>query len=320
MDQFLSIELPRALSRPISKARVRTLVVAGAVYLNGKRVRIASKELRRGARVEIWIDEKKLEEVRNLSTSFKVEPNWILFEDEFLIAVSKPAGLPTQPTLDEARQNLFGLLKSFLAERAGSSVDSVYLGLHHRLDRDTSGVILFTKVREANAGVGALFSEHSIQKTYQALAQVPRRGAPREGLAWKTENYLKKERKGTGKQSWMVATRAGGDRAITEFKVLKSFDPDALWVEAKPLTGRMHQIRVHLAGEGMPILGDTLYGAIPGPSRRVMLHAATLTFTHPITKNEMRIDCPAPEDFQSCLAQLRSTRGSPQEDGGAFLS
>ncbi|MFA5265182.1 MAG: RluA family pseudouridine synthase [Opitutaceae bacterium] len=234
-------------------------------------------------------------------------PSRILYEDNWLIVVDKPAGLPTQPTLDAARPSAFSELKAFLEAREGASP---YLGLHHRLDRDTSGVLLLTKDPKANAGVGALFAEKTAQKTYQALA-VLGAGCPDE---WEVKNYLGIVGR-VGKASKFGAVRSGGDPAQTTFRVLERFDGAAL-IEAQPRTGRTHQIRVHLAGCGNPILGDEFYG---GPvslklasgarlrAPRVLLHASSLTFRHPITNAELTVVSPLPEDFVPCLEQLRKS-------------
>lgn len=302
LDQLLGDWLPVALGQPVSKAKARKLIVAGAVYLNGKRVRIASKILLPGARIEAFVDPAKLFDSHGPAQDkpFVMTSGQILFEDEFVIAVNKPAGLPTQPTLDEARINLFAAVKKFLAERDSPQA---YVGLHHRLDRDTSGIVLFTKKKEANAGVSDLFSKHKAQKTYWALAKVPVRLLAER---WSVDNYLGKA-KGGGKKSKMTAVRSGGDHAHTDFHVVEKLS-GALWIEALPRTGRMHQIRVHLSEGGMPILGDATYGDQSGKTSapRLMLHAAKLEFPHPITGQSVVIECPAPEDFQKCLKQLRS--------------
>ena len=134
------------------------MIVAGAVYLNGRRVRIASKELMPNATIDVYVDLNKLHsDSTQRDRAFVMTEDRILFEDPYLIVVNKPPGLPTQPTLDEARENLFTAVKKFLAQRSGKSVTDTYLGLHHRLDRDTSGVILLTKSTEANPGVAELF-------------------------------------------------------------------------------------------------------------------------------------------------------------------
>jgi 23S rRNA pseudouridine955/2504/2580 synthase len=250
----------------------------------------------------------------------------ILFEDEWLIAVDKPAGLPTQPTLDESRACVFGTLTKFLRHRDGNTP---YLGSHHRLDRDTSGVLLFSKDRKANAGIADLFAAKTMQKTYNALA-VAGAGCPDR---WDVENYL-----GTigrvGKSARYGAVRSGGDPARTSFQVLERL-PGALWIEAMPHTGRTHQIRVHLAEGGHPIYGDAFYdgptqlgfGPDDLPVSRVLLHAAVLEFPHPVTRVALKICSPLPQDIVTYLGELRQlsnmdethhggteTRKSPDSD------
>ncbi len=291
----------------ISKSKVRKLIVAGAVYLNRKRIRIASRSLQKGSRIEVFVDYKKLEdEGPSRDRSFTMSAAAILYEDESLIVVNKPAGLPTQPTLDEARDNLYALMKKFLATR--DSRPDAYVGLHHRLDRDTSGVVLFTKVKEANAGVSALFSEHQAVKIYQALVLKPQASNAllQQGSA-EVRNYLAKKR-GAGKRARIEVVHSGGDFAHTRFKVLRVEGRGAL-IEAQPLTGRTHQIRVHLASLGLPILGDVFYGGIGKIGEfqvpRSMLHAGSLTFVHPLLKKELSIAAPLPEDFRPCFDALK---------------
>lgn len=307
LDHVLSEWLPQTLGKPVSRARTRALIVAGAVYLNGKRVRIASKELRARAVVEAYVDPSKLQsEAQVADRPWNLTPGDVLFEDDALIAVNKPYGLPTQPTVDEARNNLFGELKAFLKVRDGGEG---YAGLHHRLDRDTSGVVLFTKKREANAGVAKLFAEHLAQKTYWALCEV----APGTDLPaqWTVRNYLGRDRSAPSKQSRFCSVRSGGDFAETAFTLLERQGSFA-WIEAQPKTGRTHQIRVHLSEAGFPILGDATYGH-RATAARLMLHAARLTFPHPVLSVETRIESPMPEDFHQCLKQLRlPTRRTPQ--------
>lgn len=233
-------------------------------------------------------------------------PARILFEDEWLVAVDKPAGLPTQPTLDAARPSVFSELKKFLQQRDGREP---YLALHHRLDRDTSGVLLLSKNQKANAGVGALFADRVAQKSYNALAVVGT-GCPD---LWEVKNYLGIIGR-VAKANKFGAVRSGGDPAHTTFRELERFHEVTL-VEAMPHTGRTHQIRVHLAECGHAIFGDELYGG-PVAVRlgsgvqlrfpRVMLHAAALKFVHPMTKTDVQIECPWPEDFARCVEQLRA--------------
>lgn len=318
IDQVLATLLPAhpevaRMGIVLSKGKVRKLIVAGAVYLNGGRIRIASKACRPGARIEVYLDPAKIttdgERSAEAIKEWTLDQSQILFEDEWIIGVNKPAGLPTQPTLDEARANLYVLLQKFLRGRDGPTA---YVGLHHRLDRDTSGVMVFTKKKEANAEIGRAFAEHLARKTYLAIVATPRPLAE----SWQVDNFLARDK---GKAGKMTAVRSGGDRAITDFRTLGQSAGFAL-VEARPRTGRMHQIRVHLAGGGTAIIGDPAYGGIeklPGRNERlrVMLHAAALTFPHPVTKLETSFKAPLTPDFKQCLSQLRLPN-PPSDDFG----
>lgn len=308
LDQLIADWLPEILGQPVSKAKARKLILAGAVYLNGKRVRIASKELLRGARVEAFVDVAKLMAGGpSQDKAFEMTSSEVLFEDDYLIAVAKPPGLPTQATLDQARDHLFAATRRFLAKR--QQVAQPYLGLHHRLDRDTSGVVLFTKRLEANKGIAEIFSGHRLTKVYQAIAV---RGPEPLSSEWTVKNFLGRDPAAKSKAARFTAVRSGGDYAETRFKVLEALE-GALWVEARPTTGRTHQIRVHLAGGGTPILGDTTYGralrgALAETVPRLMLHALSLTFEHPIHRTEVSVLCPLPEDFRQCLRRLSPRR------------
>ncbi len=310
LDDVLVGWLPGVLKQPISKGKVRKLVMAGAVYLNGKRVQIASKPIRANAVIQVCVDLKKLNtESTQRDRLFEMTSERVIYEDDHLIVVNKPPGLPTQPTLDEARDNLFAAVKKFMAHRSGEPIGQIYLGLHHRLDRDTSGLILLTKTKEANPGIAELFKFHGISKVYNALT-VPRPTSPAN--EWEIKNYLGRS-KASGKKNVFCSVRSGGDFAHTEFRLLENFG-GAYWIEARPLTGRTHQIRVHLSEDQMAILGDPTYSSrSSGPVSennaraipRLMLHAVSLTFTHPILQTRVAVQSPLPEDFSRCLDTLR---------------
>ncbi len=314
LDHFLAEALPKALERDVSRAQVRRLILSGLVSRNGRRETLASYELREGARIEVFLDPAKFDTGgatgmrQAILRDFTWTPERILFEDKWLVIVDKPPGLPTQPTLDANRASVFGTLKAFLSARAGGEA---YLGLHHRLDRDTTGVLLFTKDQNVNAGVTALFAEREARKTYVALAVAG--GACPE--AWATENNLGVVGR-VGKASKFGAVRSGGDPATTSFRVRERLD-GALLVEAQPHTGRTHQIRVHLAEGGHPIFGDGLYGGpmqlkaaggvfVPVP--RVLLHAARLRFPHPATGQTIEVQSPVPADFMACVTAVRGAQ------------
>lgn len=299
LDQVLATLIPAALGETLSKAKIRKLIIAGAVYLNRNRTRIASKLLLANAQIEVYIDLAKLknDDASTKDSKFTMSKERILFEDEFLIIVNKPPKLPTQPTIDEARNNLYDAVKDFLASR--DQIKQPYLGIHQRLDRDTSGVILFTKNPLANKGLAQAFAEHQISKVYQAIVSHPKNNLPTNN--WSVTNYLGRVRSNKGKQAKYMAVSDGGDFAHTDFSLLETHR-DLLLVEARPKTGRTHQIRVHLAELGMPIIGDSLYGGkFTSAILRMMLHAYKLTFLHPITKKEITITSKLPEDFKNCL-------------------
>jgi len=146
LDQALALLLPKSAGLALSKGKIRKLIIAGAVYLNTGRIRIASKAVRAGAKIDVFIDAAKLAgDVPQ--KSFSLTKADIIFEDEWILGVRKEAGLPTQPTLDEARAKLYSLLKKFLKDPDGGEP---YVGLHQRLECETSGRMLFSKAKTPN--------------------------------------------------------------------------------------------------------------------------------------------------------------------------
>ena len=274
--------------------------MAGAVYVNGRPVRIASKALSSGATIEAHVDVARLfDDSTSRDKRFELTPDRILFEDDDLIIVDKPPGLPSHPTADEARDNLFAAVTRFVAQRDG--VAQPYLGIHHRLDRDTSGVVLFTKSKRVNAAVADIFSKHKVVKIYQALTIPQRKRLDKE---WTVKNHLGKI-SSKSKRARYGAVKSDGDSAETSFRVIAEY-PHGFWVEAIPKTGRTHQIRVHLSEDGLPILGDDLYGSAEGQVPRLMLHATELRFPHPITGREISVKSPLPGDFEQCRNRIRT--------------
>jgi RluA family pseudouridine synthase len=211
-----------------------------------------------------------------------MNPFPILFEDDYFVAAAKPAGLSTQATLDKSRPHFFGELKKHYD----------YLALHHRLDRDTSGVLLFAKRKEANIPLGEMFQKHHIQKTYLCLCAL-RAGPPQ----FTVKNHLAPMQKSRKERERMIVVQSGGQVAETHFEVLQKFTRGQL-IQAQPRTGRMHQIRVHLSSRGLGIFGDDLYASPTAPAAgRLMLHAQRLQFQHPFTSAQIEILSPLPEDF-----------------------
>jgi len=298
LDEVLAGWLPGALGRPLSKAKVRRLVMAGAVRVEGRPGRRPGQLLGPGSLVEARIRLDLLADRTSRDRPFVVSAERVLYEDDRLIAIDKPPGLPTAPTVDPGRPSLFRGVLEYLGERAGRAA---YLGLHQRLDRDTSGVVLFAKDPAVNPALARAFAGHEVVKAYHALTRRPARRPPRE---WRATSPLAV--RGRGRSARVAAVRHGGLPAETRFRLTRVL-PRGLLVEARPLTGRKHQVRVHLAQAGLPILGDDLYGGrAPGglEAPRLMLHASRLELTHPSTGERLVVESPHPEDFRRFLSLL----------------
>lgn len=301
LDAWLREWLPAALGRPLSNASVRRLILGGAVRLDGRPTRRPAEALRAGAQVEARVRLDLLAEARrDGERAVALNAGSLLYEDESLVALDKPAGLAMHATADPARPDFFSLAQRFLEERRGGAVR---LGLHQRLDRETSGVVLFTLDPAADAPLAAAFAGRAVTKTYEALTHRPR-GGPR--AAWTVTGLLGPV--GRGRAQRMGPVPRDGQPAETRFRLVEDLGR-ALLVEAWPLTGRKHQVRAHLASSGCPVLGDALYGSglrSPVPVERALLHARRLDLRHPLTGAPLRIESPRPPDFEAALAALRS--------------
>jgi len=218
----------------------------------------------------------------------------ILYEDADLLAIDKPAGLVSHATVDPARDHLVAAVSRMLLERDGSVG---HLAQHNRLDRDTSGVVLFSRDPELDEACGRMFAERRVEKTYLAIV---REGAGRfpDGET-KLEAYLRVE----GGRTRVV--KSGGKPSLTHVRALERADGLVL-VQARPASGRTHQIRVHLAEQGFPILGDDLYGGEDPDVKRLLLHALSLAFEHPRTGERVHVVAPPPCAFTRRFVSLRA--------------
>jgi len=298
LADVLASWLGEALSRPVPMARVRALVAAGGVRVNGEVPRSAGRPVRTGQRVEALVRPELLRPRATASDRpFRLTSRAVLFRDGALLAVDKPPGLPTHATADLSRPSLVGHVERFLLETGAGS----YVAVHQRLDRDTSGVVLFATDPRANEGLARAFLGRAVEKTYVALTSRPA-SVPRRGLLVSAPLSAP----GSGGGLRVAVGSRGASPAETEV-VVREVLADALLVEARPLTGRKHQVRAHLAHAGMPILGDPVYGDAGGRAPRLMLHARRLALSHPLTGQPLAIESPLPADFEAVLARLRST-------------
>lgn len=236
--------------------------------------------------VEILVPKSFLKRKAETIITYELSKEAIIFEDDDIIIVNKPSGLPTQATLDPKRDHLFAAVKRYLKKECY---------LHHRLDVETSGLVLFCKNKQLNKAVGEMFEKKTIQKNYLAVCS-----GEVKSNKFQVENFLAKMNQKTLK---MHSVFSGGDKALTDFEVI-SKSGDFTLIKASPKTGRTHQIRVHLSELGLPIYGDKLYGSDQAISQRLMLHALELDFLHPKTQNRITVSTPIPEEFSKIFNQL----------------
>jgi 23S rRNA pseudouridine1911/1915/1917 synthase len=225
----------------------------------------------------------------------------LLHQDEAVLIIDKPAGLLTVPTSSEAvDEDTAELRVQEYVQRL--TPRRPYVGVVHRIDRDTSGAVAFALTHGARAALRTLFREHRIERRYSALVLGTPRGE--EGVV---DLPIRDAYQG-GRRS----VARGGEAslpAVTRWKVAERFQGAAL-LDVELQTGRQHQIRIHLAHIGLPILGDSVYGRdhtprSPVPAPRQMLHARTLAFVHPSTGSRIQVEAPLPEDFRRVLSELR---------------
>ncbi len=296
-----------ALAEDLSRARIQALLAAGAVSRNGEVVRDGSAKAQPGA-YEILVPPVIAAEPEPQDIPLKV-----LFEDSHLIVVDKPPGMAVHPAPGSPDRTLVNAL----LHHCGASLSGIggvaRPGIVHRIDKDTSGVLVCAKTDAAHQGLSALFFRHDIDRAYVALT----RGAPkpRKGTVQSLLGRSAHDRKK------MAVLKSGGREAITHYETTALFGPSdrptAARVRCRLETGRTHQIRVHMASKGAPCLGDAVYGSgSPAPAVRAAmaeagltrqaLHAQVLGFIHPITGEPLRFEAPLPAD----MAQLEALLGA----------
>ncbi|MCW0046108.1 RluA family pseudouridine synthase [Brevundimonas sp. BT-123] len=296
----------------LSRARLQALLAEGAVSRDGEVLTGGS------AKAQPGLYAVALPPVAPATPQAQAIPLTVLYEDADLIVIDKPAGMAAHP----APGTPDGTLVNALLAHCGDSLSGIggvaRPGIVHRLDKDTSGVMVAAKTDRAHAGLSALFAAHDIERTYIALT----RGAPSPANG----RIHTRIGRSTGDRKKMAVLKAGGREAITDYVVQATFGqpakaggaPMAARVACTLQTGRTHQIRVHLSSRGAPILGDATYGsgspAIPVRTaiaeaglERQALHAAVLGFVHPVTGEALRFETAPPSDMQrleTLLAEL----------------
>ena len=266
----------------ISKSEARRIIDRGGCALNAAMVRVASRSVKPGDTFEIGVMEA------GRFCELQLPPEALLYEDTDLIAVNKPAGINTQRT----PYQLKGTLEYWVTEYFKAQGSNETARVVHRLDRGTSGAMLFPKHKPAAAWLSKRFHDGTVDKRYLALVK----GRPDQDF-WTVDAPIGKI------ASARYGIVDGGRSAVTEFRLLSSSGEFSL-VEAKPLTGRTHQIRVHLEYGGVPIVGDPTYGNLP--AERMMLHCAEMIFLDAKGK-ELRVNAPLDGVFAGYVAGLQKS-------------
>jgi 23S rRNA pseudouridine1911/1915/1917 synthase len=301
LDRMLALRLPA-----LSRTRAKRLIEAGHVTCAGTALQDPARRVREGQNFVVILPEDG-----DPAPVAQPMPLEIRFEDEHLIVIDKPAGLVVHP----APGNPDGTLVNALISHCSASLSGIggvrRPGIVHRLDKDTSGLMVIAKTEAAHRALSLDFAQRRIDRAYTAFVWgVP---APREG-----EIAGNIGRSSTNRKKMAVLGEGRGKPAITRYRVEHSYRTRAARLECRLATGRTHQIRVHLAGRGHPLIGDPLYGTRAGRAvarsvgngceiaafPRQALHARLLGFTHPTSREHLIFESPLPADLKRLEANL----------------
>lgn len=298
--------LDRALADAsgLSRERIKALLGEGRITLDGRPISQGSLKPAEGTAFAIAVPPAVPAEAAAQDI-----PLAIAYEDEHLIVVDKPAGLVVHP----AAGNLDGTLVNALLHHCRGQLSGIggvaRPGIVHRIDKDTSGLLVVAKTDAAHEGLARQFADHSLERAYLAITAgqpIPPSGTVRGAIG----------RSSTNRKKMALVEEGRGKHAVTHYATLERLDGAAL-VECRLETGRTHQVRVHLASIGHALLGDPVYGRTPPRIRPILqalgfarqaLHAAVLGFIHPVTGTALRFASPAPSDMRELLKQLGSIR------------
>jgi 23S rRNA pseudouridine1911/1915/1917 synthase len=308
LDRFLAAALP-----DFSRSRLQQLLEAGAVSMGALTVKDADHRVKPGEVYDLVIPP-----VASARPQGEDIPLTVVYEDKDLIVIEKPAGLVVHPAAGNPDGTLVNALIGHCGEDMLSISGEARPGIVHRLDKDTSGLLVAAKSERAMASLAKQFANHTIERAYHAVVW----GAPREASG-RIESQLGRS---PFDRKRMAILRSGGKKAVTHYQVLEKFGPPerpfASLIECRLETGRTHQIRVHMTHLGHPLIGDPQYGrARPTPRpkndaenaaftvvagfSRQALHAFILGFQHPSLHKTLRFESVWPADFEALVVGLR---------------
>jgi 23S rRNA pseudouridine1911/1915/1917 synthase len=288
LDAALAGAIPQ-----LSRARIQALIAENALAVGGNAVTDAACKQHAGKAFQLTVPALRPDKAAPQNIGLD-----IIFEDEHLLVVNKPAGLVVHPAAGHADGTLVNALLHHCHGNLSGIGGVQRPGIVHRIDKDTSGLLVVAKCDAAHEGLAKLFATHDIERRYLALVSgIP---APPAGTVHTKKMAVLPENK--------------GKHAVTHYRTMERFAKTAL-VECRLETGRTHQVRVHMAHIGHPLIGDGTYSNRQNPYRigpnqskfdRQALHAASLGFIHPLSGETLRFDSSLPEDMQLLLSQLRA--------------
>jgi ribosomal large subunit pseudouridine synthase D (EC 5.4.99.-) len=321
LDKALAAAVPEEAS--LSRSRLAKLIAEGSVTHDGAPVTDQKAKVAEGEIYQI-----ALEPPKSVETVAQDIPLEVLWEDDDLIVVNKPAGMVTHPAPGSPEGTLVNALLHHFGGNLSGIGGEARPGIVHRIDKETSGLLVVAKSDRAHHGLAAQFEEHSVHRHYLAICHgVPDQADPRlrglNGVSFETGGVLKivtqLARHKTDRQKQAVVAH-GGRHAVTRARVVEEFKGTAALIDCWLETGRTHQIRVHMAYAGHGLIGDPTYGGKRKISEKAVgaqvaqavrdfprqaLHAATLGFIHPVTGEELSFTAPLPDDMEALLSQLR---------------
>jgi 23S rRNA pseudouridine1911/1915/1917 synthase len=292
LDHYLVEMVPS-----VSRSRLGKLIRGGSVLLNGSSSKVGIR-LKGGDTIEVDIPDPEPVDLAPEKVSFAV-----LFEDQDIIVVTKPPGVVVHPAAGHRKGTLVhGLLHH--CDNLPGIGGLERPGIVHRLDKDTSGVMVIAKTEKAHQGLVELFKERQVKKVYRAIVV---------GIPAAEKGYIRQPiGRHRGNRKKMAVLEHGGREAVTAWSVLERFQVPLTYIEARPETGRTHQIRVHMAHLGYPVAGDASYGTKLQKQlnekfniKRQCLHAYSLSFAHPVTGEPREFVSPVWPDMKAILEELR---------------
>jgi len=274
----------------ISRTSVQRLLEEKKITVNGKEEK-SSYKVSNGDKIEIEIEKAK--EIKLEAQEIPIE---VIYEDTDIIVVNKPKGLVVHPANGNPDGTLVNAIMAICKDSLSGIGGEIRPGIVHRLDKDTSGLLIVAKNDKAHIEMSNQIKDRLVKKTYIALVR---------GIIAENEATINMPIGRSTKDRKKMAVTRSGKEAITHFKVLKRYNKYTL-LEIKIDTGRTHQIRVHMAEIGHPVIGDSTYsnGRNEFGIEGQCLHAKKLEFTHPITKKQMSLEAPLPEYFEKTIKEL----------------